>query len=162
MRSPSLTHIIGRRPLVDLIVRSDGRAAPRSDLFRRLKEFVRLVAASDICCGETGLQQNAGRQVASLSHLAKRGNLSVAGQFAQPRSQVIHGDVRGSKDVAGSKFLRCANVQQKRSVGSWSCQDCLDIDLTPDRPFGSNSRKLKMHSPLATSSFSRSAICPPT
>ena len=43
----------------------------------RLKEFVRLVATTHVRGGETSLQQNAGRQVAALAHLAISGNLSV-------------------------------------------------------------------------------------
>src|ERR1019366_5398548 len=95
----------------------------------RLKEFEGLIAAADVCRRKSRLKQNAGRQVASLPHLTVGGNLSITGDFFQPSTKIIHRNVHGSRDVAGSKFLRSANVQHKHLLDGRSRQYRLDIDL---------------------------------
>ena len=76
-----------------------------------MNEYVRLVTSPYVHCRESGLEKNARRQVASLPHLTIGGDFSVTGHLAQPRPQVIHWNVHGSGNVAGSKLLRGANVQ---------------------------------------------------
>lgn len=49
-------------------------------------ELVRLVPTTHVHCGIAGLQQNSGRQVASLSHVAIGGNLPVARELLQAGS----------------------------------------------------------------------------
>src|ERR1700732_130163 len=94
-----------------------------------MKEPVRLIPTTNVLRRKTGLQQNTGRQVATLPHLTVGGELSVTGECAQVGPQVIHRNVHGSGNVAGSKFQRRANVQQERLLGSRSRQYFLDIDL---------------------------------
>ena len=73
-------------------------------------EAIRRVTAPDVGRTEPGLEEDAGRQVAPLTDLAIGGDLTAAGDLAEPSAKLVHGDVHGSGDMALTELSWRANV----------------------------------------------------
>ena len=64
-----------------------------------------------------------------MAHLTVDGDFPIARQFAQTRSQFIHGDVHGSGNIARRKLLGRSHVEEEGTLGGRRCHQRRHVGL---------------------------------
>jgi hypothetical protein len=94
-----------------------------------MKEPIGLVPAADVGGRETCLQQDAGRQVASLADLAVGGDGFALRKLFKANTKFIDRDIHCARDVTCGKLLWGSHIQNEWTLVGQCVDDGFHIEM---------------------------------